>query len=110
MRLSVKLTIENEKAFFGPGTYTLLKYVEEKGSLLTAAESMGLSYSKARKMIKNYKEQTGHDAIISQAGGIGGGSARITEHAKIFMNKYDILLDRTQELIQKNFKELYEEA
>ena len=66
MRLSIKLTIENEKAFFGPGTYTLLKYVEEKGSLLTAAESMGLSYSKARKMIKNYKEQTGHDAIISR--------------------------------------------
>ena len=52
MRLSIKLTIENEKVFFGPGTYTLLKFIDQKGSLLTAAESMGLSYSKARKMIK----------------------------------------------------------
>lgn len=56
MRLSIKLTIENEKVFFGPGTYTLLKFIDQKGSLLTAAESMGLSYSKARKMIKNYKD------------------------------------------------------
>lgn len=110
MRLSIKLTIENEKVFFGPGTYTLLKFIDQKGSLLTAAESMGLSYSKARKMIKNYKDQTGYDAIITHVGGLGGGRAEVTEHAKDFMRKYDILLERTEEFTQRNFKDLYEEA
>ena len=57
MNLSIKLTLENEKVFFGPGTYTLLRFVKEAGSLLTASQMMGLSYSKARKMIKNYKVQ-----------------------------------------------------
>ena len=74
------------------------------GIIGTRDNALGLC-SVSRCSFEGIVEATG-----THAGGIGGGSARITEHAKIFMNKYDILLDRTQELIQKNFKELYEEA
>ena len=74
MKITVKLTIINDEKFFGPGTLELLKNVVKTGSLLTAAEEMGLSYSKARKMIKTFRLETGEKAIISQAGGAGGGS------------------------------------
>ena len=110
MNLSIKLTLENEKVFFGPGTYTLLRFVKEAGSLLTASQMMGLSYSKARKMIKNYKEQTGFDAIISKVGGENGGSAILTDHAIDFMEKYEKLVNQSEDIIQQLYRKIYEES
>lgn len=108
MKITVKLTIINDEKFFGPGTLELLKNVAKTGSLLTAAEEMGLSYSKARKMIKTFRLETGESAIISQAGGAGGGSATLTPYAKSFMEKYERLEKEVEEFTRLKFGEIYE--
>ena len=108
MKIAVKLTIINEDKFFGPGTLELLKHVEKTGCLFTAAERMGLSYSKARKMIKNFQQETGESTIITQAGGAGGGSAMLTPYAKSFMEKYERLEKEVEEFTRLKFGEIYE--
>ena len=52
IRPSIRLTLEKEERFFGPGVADLLELVEEKGSIQGACSEMGMSYSKSWKIIK----------------------------------------------------------
>ena len=61
-----------------------------------------------KKMIKNYKEQTGFDAIISKVGGENGGSAILTDHAIDFMEKYEKLVNQSEDIIQQLYRKIYE--
>ena len=49
--LLLKLKDNNGIAFFGPGVAELFALIDETGSVRHASEKMGLSYSKAWKMI-----------------------------------------------------------
>ena len=49
---SMRLRIHGQDVFFGPGTEELLLLVNETGSLHMAAAKMGMSYSKAWKIIR----------------------------------------------------------
>ena len=50
IRPSIRLTLEKEERFFGPGVADLLELVEEKGSIQGACSEMGMSYSKRRSL------------------------------------------------------------
>ena len=52
IRPSIRLTLEKEERFFGPGVADLLELAEEKGSIQGACSEMGMSYSKSWKIIK----------------------------------------------------------
>lgn len=88
MRTDNRLRIISDKPFFGPGTAELLEAVRDTGCVRVAAENIGLSYSKARKMIATFKMETGRDAVIAERGGIGGGSASLTDYAHAFLYAY----------------------
>ena len=51
-KLLIKLTDDGGTPFFGPGVAQLFTFIEETGSVRHASERMGLSYSKAWKMIR----------------------------------------------------------
>lgn len=96
-RLAVRL-FKDEKAF-GPGIATLLRTVEQTGSLQKAAEAMGMAYSKAWKMIKEIELLWGFPLTYRDIGGKNGGGSSLTPKGRFLLERYE---DFTQEVQNKS--------
>jgi molybdate transport repressor ModE-like protein len=103
LRPESKITLATEKAFFGPGTQLLLSLTRETGSLTRASQHMGLSYSKAVKMIKSIERQIGHKVLESRKGGNTGGGSVITEKGNELMARFASFESECNELIKYSF-------
>ena len=66
------LTDEAGRWIFGPGPAELLEQVERTGSLRAAAGKMGLSYSKALKILHTAERGLAMPLVSTEAGGPGG--------------------------------------
>ena len=87
---SLRVRINGEKTFFfGPGIADLLHRVEAGGSLQTAAESMGMSYSKAWRIVRHAEQELGFSLLERHIGGAGGGFSRLTAQGRDFLCRYD---------------------
>lgn len=89
MRPLLRLRIAKNRPFFGPGTVTLLRQVERCGSLLDAASAMGISYSKARRMVKDAENELGYPIVTSKVGGENGGISKVTDEGRELLEKYE---------------------
>lgn len=81
------LSDDNVK-FFGDGPYYLLLKIEECGSLKAAAESMGMAYSKAVRILHTAEDILGYELTTKVIGGKKGGGSTITEKGKELLDKY----------------------
>lgn len=90
-RPAYKLWLEtNEGHVFGPGVYSLLKKIDEKGTLKEAAASLGMSYRYAWGLIKKAEEKLGESLISATKGGRhGGGSTEITELGRQYIRDFE---------------------
>jgi molybdate transport repressor ModE-like protein len=88
LRPGLKVNLTTEKAFFGPGTLLLLNLTRETGSLMQASQYMGVSYSKAVKMIRSIEEQIGHKVLEGRKGGNSGGGSAVTEKGRELMARF----------------------
>lgn len=59
MKVTYKVWLDNNGKAFGDGPYELLKRVEKTGSLHQATNQMGMSYSKAWRLIRALEERLG---------------------------------------------------
>ena len=66
----------------------LLKLIDQKGSILSAAKSLGTSYSRAWEWISKAERILGVELVMRRRGGISGGGARLTEEGKKLLNYY----------------------
>ena len=80
---------DNNEKFFGEGPYRLLKGIEEKGSLRATAIDMGMSYTKALKLINNAEKELGIKFITRTTGGKSGGGSSITMEGHEWLEKYE---------------------
>lgn len=100
---------ENDDKFFGEGPCMLLKKVEETGSLRSAAISMGMSYSKAMKLLKRAEKALGFPLTLRQVGGKSGGGSVLTPECKAWIEKYETYRDecvKANEVIYKKYFEV----
>ena len=104
LKPEVKVSLSREHSFFGPGTLHLLYLTGEAESLMQASKLMGLSYSKARKIMARMETYLGYRVIESQHGGRAGGYSMLTPQARVLMEKYKAL----QEEIQENAQEIFD--
>ena len=74
----IQVSIAGDEMFFGPGPYRLLKITDETGSVREACNEMGLSYSKAWKILNRAEEELGTSLITRVSGGKNGGSSTLT--------------------------------
>lgn len=90
-----KVWLESEKGYaFGPGTFSLLKEIEAKGSLSLAADSLGMSYRYAWGLLKKAEKGTGITLLETFKGGShGGGGATLTEKGRWLLKEYSRLMD-----------------
>lgn len=90
-RPAYKLWLETEEGHvFGPGVYSLLRKIQEKGTLKEAAASLGMSYRYAWGLIKKAEEKLGEPLISATKGGRhGGGSTEITELGRRYIRDFE---------------------
>jgi molybdate transport system regulatory protein len=79
---------EQGERVFGPGVYDLLVLVGGTGSLLQAAKTMGMSYSKAWRVMRQAEEHLGIDLLSRQAGGPAGGGSTLTPTSRDLVERF----------------------
>lgn len=80
-------SIETEEGFIiHPKVLELLDEIEKTGSLNSAVQKIGMSYSYAWNMIHKANCNLEEPIIITRRGGNGGGIAFLTEAGKTLLN------------------------
>lgn len=93
---TLRIALRREEAFWGPGVAQLLHGIAQKNSLRAAAQQMGISYSKAWKIIHNAENGLEFQLIESASGGMQGGGSYLTEAAKHLLSAYDAMVDEVE--------------
>jgi molybdate transport system regulatory protein len=88
MRIGYKVWLDNNGKAFGDGPYELLRRVKKMRSLHQAANQMGMSYSKAWRLIQTLEERLGFALLERKVGGLSGGGSRVTPQGKELMKHY----------------------
>ena len=91
-----KVWMETDDGYvFGPGVYSLLKRVNEVGTLKEAATQLSMSYRYAWGLIRKAEEKLGEPLLSAHKGGrSGGGGAELTERGKHFLVEFQRLREQ----------------
>lgn len=98
---------DNNEKFFGEGPYRLMKGIEETGSLRATAMNMGMSYTKALKLIKNAEEALGFAFTLRVNGGKSGGGSHLTPEGKAWLDRYEQFRDACYKENARLYEEYY---
>jgi molybdate transport system regulatory protein len=104
MRVVHKVWLDQGGKAFGDGPFDLLKRVQRTGSLHAAAGQMGMSYSKAWRLIRTMEQRLGFPLIGRQVGGHSGGGSWITAEGKDLLDRYE----RFRKDVERYLNRLYE--
>ncbi|MBQ7644494.1 MAG: LysR family transcriptional regulator [Spirochaetales bacterium] len=99
------MLFDSDLGFFGPGVRDLFLNIESEHSVKGASENMGLSYSKAWKMIRNVEKALGEPAVTRTHGGTEGGSAQLTDAGRMLLEKYMRFEEKGRQALRKAFEE-----
>jgi molybdate transport system regulatory protein len=95
---------------FGPGAQELLRGVDNTGSLSRAANHMGMSYSKAWRMVDEIERGLDTRLLKRQAGGLTGGGSRLTAEGSLVLERFEAFIreadDMLEALFYKHFADL----
>lgn len=108
MTCQIKLTLNREKRFYGPGTAQLLKMIEKTQSVKAAAHTMNISYSKALQMIRTMERGLGFKVVEKKQGGAGGGESFLTEEGRKFASKYAKFNAEVGECVREIYKKYWD--
>ena len=95
---TLRLVDETGGKAFGPGVAQLLEGVRRTGSLRGTASAMGMSYSKAWKVLHESEARLGILLLERQTGGAGGGS-RLTPEGDEMIKQYAAFREEGQRLL-----------
>ncbi|MFH1038339.1 MAG: LysR family transcriptional regulator [PVC group bacterium] len=105
MRIHLKISLASERGepFMGIGLVWLLREVAARGSISRASEEMGLSYSKALKIVNRLEKNLGRKLLIRKHGGCDRGGASLTPFGKKFIDEYDRMQAAVKNAAEKEF-------
>jgi len=75
----------------GEGRVSLLKAIEDTGSLSKAAKSLRMSYKKAWSLIDAINKRAQYPVITTSIGGKGGGGAQLTPYGKSLIKAFETI-------------------
>lgn len=81
----------DENFILGEGRADLLKLIDKKGSISSAAQDMKMSYRHAWGEIKEIEEVTGNEILTSTRGGEERGGSKLTEFAHELLKEFEEL-------------------
>ena len=106
VRSKIWLSVDG-KPVFGSGRETLLKAIDRLGSINKASKDIHISYRKALSYIQLMEKRLGKKLVERKAGGLHGGGACLTNDAKEFLKKYELLKKGVNEIIDRKFLEVF---
>jgi molybdate transport system regulatory protein len=108
MWVVTRLKIGKDKPFFSIGPMTLLQNIEKYLSINKATKAMGMSYTKALRIIRTVEEELGFPVVLSEKGGNDRGATILTEKGgKVLAAYKEIYTDVSkyaEKLVNKKFK------
>lgn len=107
----IYLLDKDGEKYMGIGVMWLLERIDKYKSLRAAAKEMGLSYSKALKMITHLEEVEGREFLIRKRGGNKREGAKLTSFANEYILLYNSFQEKCKKSVNKEFllyKEEYE--
>lgn len=105
MKARYKFWLEKKgEVVVGNGKVSLLKLIDEMGSIQKAAEKMGMSYRHAWGFLQKIEKRSGIKFVETQVGGKEGGGARLTREGREFLKKYSAFRDGIDEFIERKFR------
>jgi molybdate transport repressor ModE-like protein len=106
-RPAFKVWMETDDGYvFGPGVHSLLKKLEETGTLKEAASSLGMSYRYAWGLIRKAEEKLGSPLVHAHKGGKhGGGGIELTDLGRRFLSEFAELRDQVSRLSSYHYLE-----
>lgn len=110
MDFRYRIWLTNNGKAFGKGPYDLLTAVSSYGSLNEAAKKMGMSYSKAWKIINMIEDRLGFSLLRREVGGSGGGGSYLTAEAEDFLIKYSQFLAEADQALADLFQKYFGDA
>ena len=81
--------------------------MEKTGSLRSSALSMGMSYSKALKILNNAERALGFPLTVRAAGGRDGGGSRLTKEGKEWLERYEKYRDACAQANRRLYLEFF---
>ncbi|WP_455369293.1 TOBE domain-containing protein [[Eubacterium] cellulosolvens] len=84
----------------GGGGISLLKAIDEYGSISDAARKIGMSYRFAWNQIKEIERAIGQPILKTKVGGKYGGNAELTSKAKEILKEYDKINKYLSQVLQ----------
>ena len=100
---------QDGEKFFGEGPCRLLHGVEETGSLRGAAQSMGMAYTKALKLIRHAEQALGFALTTRSAGGRDGGGSCLTPEGTEWLARYEAYRDACIQANRRLYLEFFPE-
>ena len=104
MHIAYKVWLDNKGKAFGEGPYRLLRHVEQTGSLHKASAQMGMSYTKAWRLMRKLEKKLNFLLLERHTGGASGGGSFITPKARDLLDRYDKFQKDIDGALQKIYK------
>lgn len=89
-QIDLRLLGEGDSRAFGPGPYELLGHVRRTHNLSSAANMMGISYSKALRVVRRAEQGLGIRLLDRRIGGADGGGSWLTPEAEEVLDRYQV--------------------
>lgn len=99
----IKVRVYNEEIDFGKGVAELLRRIDETGSLSAAYKGMGMSSSKAWKILRRAEADLGFALVSGTIGGRSGGGTVLTEEGRELLLRYTAFNAELQEAAAQAF-------
>ena len=107
MHVITRLKICNEKPFFSIGPMELMENIETYSSLKKATEAMGMSYTKALRIIRDIERELGFPVVISLKGGNERGFTKLTEKGRQVLFTYKEIFEDVSSYAEKLIEEKF---
>ena len=104
LRWGLTLRLFGVDKSFGPGPMALLEGTDRTGSLHRAAAEMGMSYSKAWKLIGKLEDSWGFPLLERHTGGVKGGCSSLTPEGADLLARYRAMLDEVERAAEAAFQ------
>ena len=103
----VKVRVYNQEIAFGKGVAQLLRLTESFGSLSAAYKAMGMSSSKAWKILHRAETDLGYALVVSSSGGREGGGSRLTPEGRELLARYEAFEQAVQQQAAAAFRKYF---
>jgi molybdate transport system regulatory protein len=100
MKVTYKIWLDQGGKVFGDEPYELLQRVKKMGSIHQAANQMGMSYSKAWRLIRTLEEKLGFTLLQRNIGGNSGRGSHVSPITMDLMSHYKRFRKDVKEAIE----------